>query len=56
LVKAAFVLTAVWDYQNCFWDNYRNGKPSAHIKELLDAAHWRISMVEQVQLFCTGFI
>lgn len=40
--NGAFVLASVWLYQVCFLDDYREGKPIAHIKDHLDCARWRI--------------
>lgn len=41
--NGAFVLASVWLYQIIFLDNYRAGRPVAHIKEQLDLARWRIA-------------
>ena len=41
--NGAFVLVSVWLYQIIFLHNYRQGRPMAHIKELLDLARWRIA-------------
>jgi hypothetical protein len=41
--NGAFVLASVWLYQVCFLTNYREGKPSACIKDHLDCARWRIT-------------
>ena len=41
--NGAFVLASVWLYQNIFLNNYRQGRPMAHIKEQLDLARWRIA-------------
>jgi hypothetical protein len=41
--NGAFVLASVWLYQIIFLDNYRQGRPMAHIKEQLDLARWRIA-------------
>jgi hypothetical protein len=41
--NGAYVLASVWLYQICFLDDYRAGKPLAHIKDHLDCARWRIS-------------
>jgi hypothetical protein len=40
--NGAFVLASVWLYQICFLEDYREGKPIAHIKDHLDCARWRI--------------
>ena len=40
--NGAFVLASVWLYQSCYLDDYRNGKPLAHVKERVDCARWRI--------------
>lgn len=40
--NGAFVLASVWLYQVCFLEDYREGKPIAHIKDHLDCARWRI--------------
>lgn len=40
--NGAFVLASVWLYQSCYLDDYRNGKPLAHVKEQVDCARWRI--------------
>ena len=39
----AFVLASVWLYQVLFLDNYRQHRPVAHIKEIVDEARWRIT-------------
>lgn len=41
--NGAFVLASVWLYQIIFLNNYRQGRPIAHIKEQLDLARWRIA-------------
>jgi hypothetical protein len=41
--NGAFVLASVWLYQIIFLQNYRQGRPMTHIKELLDLARWRIA-------------
>lgn len=41
--NGAFVLASVWLYQIIFLNNYRQGRPMAHIKEQLDLARWRIA-------------
>ncbi len=38
-----FVLASVWLYQVIFLSNYREGRPTAHIKERVDLARWRIA-------------
>ena len=38
-----FVLASVWLYQVLFLANYRQHKPLAHIKEIIDEARWRIA-------------
>ena len=40
--NGAFVLASVWLYQVCYLADYRADQPSAHIKEQLDCARWRI--------------
>ncbi len=40
--NGAFVLASVWLYQSCYLDDYRRGKPLAHVKEQVDCARWRI--------------
>lgn len=40
--NGAFVLASVWLYQSCYLDDYRSGKPLAHVKEQIDCARWRI--------------
>jgi hypothetical protein len=40
--NGAFVLASVWLYQSCYLDDYRSGKPLAHVKEQVDCARWRI--------------
>ena len=40
--NSAFVLASVWLYQVCFLEDYRAGKPLAHIKEHLECARGRI--------------
>jgi hypothetical protein len=39
--NGAFILASVWLYQICFLNNYRSGKPPAHIKTLIESARWR---------------
>ena len=39
----AFVLASVWLYQILLLANYRQGRPAAEIKDLIDDARWRIS-------------
>ena len=41
--NGAFVLASVWLYQVLFLSNYREGRPTAHIKERVDLARWRIA-------------
>jgi hypothetical protein len=41
--NGAFVLASVWLYQAIFLSNYREGRPTAHIKERVDLARWRIA-------------
>jgi len=41
--NGAFVLASIWLYQIIFLNNYRQGRPIAHIKEQLDLARWRIA-------------
>jgi len=41
--NGAFVLASVWLYQILFLVNYRQGRPAAEIKDLIDDARWRIS-------------
>jgi len=41
--NGAFVLASVWLYQILFLVNYRQGRPVAEIKDLIDDARWRIS-------------
>ena len=43
LCNGAFVLASVWLYQIIFLNNYRHGRPMAHINEQLDLARWRIA-------------
>ena len=38
-----FVLASVWLYQVLFLDNYRQHRPVAHIKEIIDEARWRLA-------------
>ena len=40
--NGALVLASVWLYQSCYFDDYRSGKPLAHVKEQVDCARWRI--------------
>jgi hypothetical protein len=40
--NGAFVITAVWLYQVIAWNNYKQGKPIAEVKETIDLARWRI--------------
>jgi hypothetical protein len=37
------VIASVWLYQVLFLDNYRQHRPVAHIKEIIDEARWRIA-------------
>lgn len=37
-----FVVASVWLYQVLFLDNYRQHRPVAHIKEIIDEARWRL--------------
>lgn len=39
--NGTFVLASVWLYQICFLADYRDDKPTAHIKEHLEEARWR---------------
>jgi len=41
--NGAFVLASVWLYQVIFLSNHRRGRPSAHVKEQVDLARWRIA-------------
>lgn len=41
--NGAFVLAGVWLYQVIFLSNYREGRPTAHVKERVDLARWRIA-------------
>jgi hypothetical protein len=41
--NGAFILASVWLYQIIFLNNHRQGRPTAHIKEQLDLARWRIA-------------
>jgi len=38
-----FVIASVWLYQVLFFSNYRQQRPLAHIKEIIDEARWRIA-------------
>lgn len=38
-----FVIASVWLYQVLFLSNYRQQKPFAHIKEIIDEGRWRIA-------------
>ena len=38
-----FVIASVWLYQVLFLENYRQHRPLAHIKELIDEGRWRIA-------------
>lgn len=42
--NGTFVLASVWLYQVFFLEDYRAGKPIAHIKDHLDCARWRIPL------------
>jgi len=37
-----FVIASVWLYQVLFLDNYRQHRPVAHIKEIIDEGRWRL--------------
>jgi hypothetical protein len=41
--NGAFVIASVWLYQVIFLSNYRRGGPTAHVKEQVDLARWRIA-------------
>lgn len=41
--NGAFVIASVWLYQVIFLSNHRQGRPTAHIKERVDLARWRIA-------------
>jgi hypothetical protein len=41
--NGAFVIASVWLYQVIFLSNHRQGRPTAHIKEQVDLARWRIA-------------
>lgn len=41
--NGAFVITAVWLYQVIAWNNYKQGKPIAEVKETVDLARWRVA-------------
>jgi hypothetical protein len=41
--NGTFVLASVWLYQVLFLSNYRQHRPLAHIKEIIDEARWRIA-------------
>lgn len=41
--NGAFVIASVWLYQLIFLSNYRRGRPTAHVKEQVDLARWRIA-------------
>lgn len=43
LRNGAFVIASVWLYQVIFLSNHREGKPTAHVKEQVDLARWRIA-------------
>lgn len=38
-----FVIASVWLYQVLFLDNYRQHRPVAHIKEIIDEGRWRFA-------------
>jgi hypothetical protein len=38
-----FVIASLWLYQVLFLSNYRQQRPLAHIKEIIDEARWRIA-------------
>src|SRR5438270_5006886 len=42
--NGAFVITAVWVYQVIAWNNYKQGKPIAEVKETVDLARWRVAI------------
>ena len=39
----AFVIASVWLYQVLFLSNYRQHRPVAHIKEIIDEGRWRLA-------------
>jgi len=41
--NGAFVIASVWLYQVIFLSNYRQGRRTAHVKEQVDLARWRIA-------------
>jgi hypothetical protein len=41
--NGAFIIASVWAYQAICWDNYRQGRPIAEVKERIDLARWRIA-------------
>ena len=41
--NGAFVLAGVWLYQVILLSNHRRGRPTAHVKEQVDLARWRIA-------------
>lgn len=41
--NGAFVIASVWLYQVIFLSNHRRGRPTAHVKEQVDLARWRIT-------------
>jgi hypothetical protein len=41
--NGAFVIASVWLYQVIFLSNHRQGRPTAHVKERVDLARWRIA-------------
>ena len=42
--NGVFVLASVWLYQVIFLSNHRQGRPTAHVKEQVDLARWRIAV------------
>jgi hypothetical protein len=41
--NGAFVIASVWLYQAIFLSNHRQGRRTAHVKERVDLARWRIA-------------
>jgi hypothetical protein len=41
--NGAFVIASVWLYQSMAWNNYKQGKPIADVKETVALARWRIA-------------
>lgn len=41
--NGSFVIASVWLYQVIFLNNYRRGGATAHVKEQVDLARWRIA-------------